>query len=296
MSVGSSASPLFGREPEQRALTEALTRTRAGTGGCVVLTGPPGIGKSRLLRFAADRGGELGLAVAAGAATELDRVSPLATLVGALQTAQPDAIDLTGMKGQEETSYWFIDRLGEALEAYAAKRPLLIIVDDVQWADELSALALRVLVPMSASSPVRWLLARRSVPARSATQDVLDSLVRDGAAELKLPPLAAPAVEQLCSHVLGATADNTVLALASRAFGNPFLLEQWLLAMSSARQIRTDGGTATVTGGDLPASFITAVDQRLRGSPRPPAHCWTAVRFSAGRSRCTRRPSYPGSR
>jgi len=265
MSVSSSASPLFGRESEQRALTEALTRTRAGTGGCVVLTGPPGIGKSRLLRFAAQRGAELGLAVAAGGATELDRVSPLATLVGALQSAQPDAIDLTGMKGHEESSYWFIDHLGEALEAYATKRPLLIIVDDVQWADELSALALRVLVPMSASTPVRWLLARRSVPARTAAQDVLDSLVHDGATELRLPPLAAPAVEQLCYHMLRATPDETVLALASQAFGNPFLLGQWLLAMSTSRQIRTDGGTATVIGGHLPASFIAAVEHRLHG-------------------------------
>jgi DNA-binding CsgD family transcriptional regulator/tetratricopeptide (TPR) repeat protein len=269
MSVGSSASPLFGREAEQRELNDALARTRTGTGGCVVLTGPPGIGKSRLVRFAIERAEELGLAVAAGGATELDRVSPLATLVSSLQAAQPDPIDLTRVKGHEESSYWFIDRLGEALESYTAKRPLLVIVDDVQWADELSALALRVLVPMLASSPLRWLLARRSAPSDSATHEVLDGLIREGAPEIRLGPLGAPAVEQLCSHVLGATADDTVLALASRAFGNPFLLEQLLLAMSSAQQILTAEGTATVTGGELPASFVAAVDQRLRGLSVP---------------------------
>jgi predicted ATPase len=56
-----------------------------------------------------------------------------------------------------------------SLQRYAARRPLLIVIDDAHWMDELSALALDQLVPALAVSPVRWLLTvntTRSDPPR----------------------------------------------------------------------------------------------------------------------------------
>jgi predicted ATPase len=263
--AGTTASPLFGREPEQRALIDALTTTLQGTGGCDVVTGPPGIGKSRLVQFAAEQARELGLAVASGPAIELNRIAPLTAVHAVLETAGPDGIDLTSLKDLDRAGLWYIDRLSDALESYAAGRPLLIAIDDAQWVDELSALALRMLVPALASSPVRWLLARRTVPTRTPAQDAMDFLVAEGARELRLGPLDGASVEQLCSHVLKANADDTVLSQATRANGNPFLVEQLLVAMNQAGQILTTDGTATVVGAELPASFVSAVDQRLRG-------------------------------
>jgi DNA-binding CsgD family transcriptional regulator len=284
MSVGSPIPPppLFGRTAEQDALRDALAATRTGTGGSLVLTGPAGIGKSRLVRFALEHARTLGIPVASGRATELDRVAPLTTLTAALQTAQPDAIDLSGIKDHDESQFWFIDRLGEALEAYTAKTPLLLAIDDAQWADEFSALALRVLVPALASSPLRWLLARRGVPTQSPGQAAIDWLISEGTDELRLCPLDGASMQQLCTHVLQATADDSILALTTRAQGNPFLLEQLLLAMSSADQIRTTGGIATVTGSELPAGFVAAVDQRLRGLS-PPARTLLASGSLFGR-------------
>jgi DNA-binding CsgD family transcriptional regulator/tetratricopeptide (TPR) repeat protein len=261
------APVLVGREPQLSALRSALEATAQGSGGCDVLSGQPGIGKSRLIEEARLIAGDLDITVAAGGAIELDRVAPARTLTSALRSLGGE---LTGLgrspaDGPGEPALPYIDDLAEALDRCARSRPLLVAIDDMQWADELSALALRILVPTLAASPVRWLLARRPVPARTAGQDTVDWLVSEGARELPLGRLSEDAVEQLCSHLLGATADATVLALTGRARGNPFLIEQLLKAMLMSNQILISDGLATVVGSELPSSFLSAVDQRLRG-------------------------------
>jgi DNA-binding CsgD family transcriptional regulator/tetratricopeptide (TPR) repeat protein len=262
---------LVGRDPERAVLEAVLDATVAGTGGCTTLTGAPGIGKTCLLTLSTREARTRGLAVAPGRAAELDRVAPLTTLVSALQRARPVPVDLSPMRDHEGDRFWYIDRLGEVLESYAARRPLLIVIDDVQWADELSALALRVLVPQLSSMPLRWLLARRPVPADSAGQETLDWLVAEGAAaEIRLAPLDEPSVHRLCSQVVDAEPDNTVLGLVGRCGGNPFLIEQLLGTMLAAGQVVVREGIATVVGDDeLPSSFLAAVEQRLRGLTPP---------------------------
>jgi DNA-binding CsgD family transcriptional regulator/tetratricopeptide (TPR) repeat protein len=259
-----------GRDPERAILEGLLTAALAGTGGCTALTGAPGIGKTCLLGVSTRQARARGLAVAPGRAAELDRVAPLTTLVSALHRARPLPVDLSPMREHEGDRFWYIDRLGEVLEGYAAQRPLLIVIDDMQWADELSALALRVLVPQLSSMPLRWLLARRPVPADSAGQETVDWLVAEGAAtEIRLGPLDEPSVNGLCSLVVDAEPDNTVLGLVGRCGGNPFLIEQLLGTMLAAGQVVVREGIATVVGDELPWSFLAAVEQRLRGLTPP---------------------------
>jgi DNA-binding CsgD family transcriptional regulator len=260
---------LVGRDAEVHALRTALEATARGTGGCDVLSGQPGIGKSRLIDEAGQIAAGLDVTVAAGGASELDRVVPARTLMSALRTIGGDiaALGRSAAGGSSAPPLPYIDDLAEALDRYAGSRPLLIAVDDMQWADELSSLALRILVPALAASPVRWLLARRLVPARTAGQETVSWLVTEGARELTLGRLDEDAVKRLCSHLLGATADATVLALTNRAYGNPFLIEQLLKAMLMSNQILISDGLATVIGSELPSSFLSAVDQRLRGLP-----------------------------
>ncbi|TMM36688.1 MAG: LuxR family transcriptional regulator [Actinobacteria bacterium] len=261
-----AGSTVVGRDRELAMLHDVLAATANGTGGCAVLTGAPGIGKTRLLADVSEHARALGLAVAPSRAIELDRAAPLRSLLSAVGAAGPRPVDLAPLRDNPGDRLWYAERLGDALEAYVAEQPLVIVLDDAHWCDELSALALRVLVPRLASSPLRWMLARRPVPADSPAQDAIDWLVsEDTAAELRLGPLDDDAVQALCANVLGAAPDATVLALAAAGKGNPFLLEQYLSALKDTGQILIGDGVASVVGGDLPESFLSAVDQRLRG-------------------------------
>jgi DNA-binding CsgD family transcriptional regulator/tetratricopeptide (TPR) repeat protein len=257
-------TPLIGRGEETAALSAALAATLAGSGGCHVISGPAGIGKTRLLEAAVDEARQLDLAVAVGRATPLDRAATLTTLTTALHRAEPEPITVADPQGQRVDSLWYLDRIAETLELYAARRPLVIAIDDAQWADELSALALRVLVPALASSPVRWFIARRATPAESPAHDALDWLVATGADELRLRPLEGRSIEWLCRAVLEAEADATVLGLAEGAGGNPFLIERMLASMSAAGQILVADGVATAIGYELPSDLVSAVTQRLQ--------------------------------
>ncbi|MEU6783721.1 LuxR C-terminal-related transcriptional regulator [Nonomuraea angiospora] len=207
----------------------------AAGAGCVVVEGPAGIGKSRLLEEAAARA--RGTAVVLGRATELDRVAPLSTLL------RPLASDGGPLgPGFGGGGFRVIERVGEAVERFTRSRPLAIVLDDVQWADELTCLALRQLVPGLAGSPVVWLLGRRPLPA----QEAVDRLIEEGARRVPLPPLGPEETAELSARLLGATPGPSVLELVRGSGGNPFLLEEVLTGLRAEGRISVRGGVAEV--------------------------------------------------
>ncbi len=256
-------SPLIGRDTALGVLDRSLKAVAEGSGGCVVVEGPAGIGKSRVLKAAAAHATPT-MAVAQGRATELDRVAPLTTMRTLLQASHPAGLQISTVEDLDRNRLCLVDRLGELIEDYVRAQPLVVLLDDAHWADELTALALRILIPALSSVPVLWLLARRPAAVRGPAQDAIDWLVGEGARRLHLDPLPDDAIAQLCAHVLGATPDSTVLSLAARSEGNPFLLEELLTAFRDTGQVLISEGTATLDADALPANFLGAVDHRLR--------------------------------
>jgi ATP/maltotriose-dependent transcriptional regulator MalT len=263
--------PLVGRDEVLSNLRRALVTARDGAGAGVILEGPAGIGKSRLLGEAAREAQHLGMVVAAARATELDRIAPLTTLLMALRGCQPAVLDGTGLarlgavEGQHDNAFWLVNQVGVYIEEYAATRPLLIVLDDVQWADELTALALRILVPALSSSPVLWLLASRPPNGPSPTSAVIGWLTDDGALQVRLEPLCDEAVVAMCAEMLGAQPGPEILALARRARGNPFLVEQLVLAFRrSGWNEGQDGFFVSADDTLLPGELLASIDFRLR--------------------------------
>jgi ATP/maltotriose-dependent transcriptional regulator MalT len=256
---------IFGRDAELATIRQALEDTAAGAGGCHVLTGPAGIGKSRLLRAAGDIADELGIAVAAREAFKHDLAAPLVTLAGALRNCSPPTGDFRWLTRPERhvDSYLILEQLRASLETYAARRPLLIVIDDAHWMDELSALAFRELVPALESFPVRWIFAARTGQSDSTGSDTLAWLARRGTEPLRLAVLDDPAVAALCAERVGTEVDNTVLALAAGCGGNPLRIEQLVTALQRTRQLVVSGNTATVIGAELPSSFVNTVHDIL---------------------------------
>lgn len=256
---------LVGRDRVLAELRATLVSTAEGVGGCVVLEGPAGIGKSRLLESLAAEAAVLDVPVAAGQAAGLDRVTPLATLLRVLRDHAPQ-LCAEILEDTESSGLRRVDQLRAILEDQVRDRGLLVLIDDAQLADELTALALRLLVPALSSSPVLWVLARRPGPVRGggqAAQDAIDWLIGEGARRVELEPLDDEAVATLCTHELGATPDRTVLALATRCGGNPFLLSELLTSLRATGHLRIDHDRATVVDTRLPASFLSMAHRRL---------------------------------
>lgn len=262
-----TGAELVGREQDLAALSGLLDGVADGVGGCAVVEGPAGIGKSRLLKAVTEEAGARGMAVAFARPAELDRIAPLGALLRALRTGDPPVLDeaaVAELAGQEHSRFWLLDRLGELIQAFATRQPLVVALDDTQWADELTALALRTLVPQLSCSPVLWLIARHPAASGTPAQDAVDRLLAEGARSVPVEPLSAADVRRFCRMTLAAEPDPAVLALAERSGGNPFLLEQLLSTLVVEGRVVVEDDTASIVEGELPHRFLSAVNRRLR--------------------------------
>jgi DNA-binding CsgD family transcriptional regulator/tetratricopeptide (TPR) repeat protein len=253
---------LVGRDAELAELRQLLDGAARGAGACAIIEGPAGIGKSRLLATLTEHASDAGLTVGLAQATVLDRVAPLNTFLAGLRSCDPPPLaadTLAELALSSANRFLIVDRIGEALEEYARARPLLLALDDVQWADEFTILLLRILIPRLATSAIGWLLARRPMPAA----DVLSGLFGEGARRVSLGPLPDSAVRALCTDLLGAQPDDTMLSLVRQGGGNPFLVEEFLVRLRESGRIAVTDRGAMAVPGELPADFVTAVHHRL---------------------------------
>jgi DNA-binding CsgD family transcriptional regulator len=252
-------TPLRGREAELAGLDRLVATVRDGAGGVVVVEGAAGIGKSRLLAEAGRHAAAAGLVVAAGGADELDRATSWGTLLRAMSSSEPPILTAAGLESLRDLTdqrLAVVERMRAALEQAAATRPLLVVLDDLQWADPASLLALGALPVALFSYPVGWLLALRPLPTSPGLDRVLERLDHDAAVRLHLGPLpAADALAVARDHRLAGT-DADLGQLIAGAEGNPFYVLQSLKAATP--------GAPGPADGTVPASARTAVAQHLR--------------------------------
>jgi DNA-binding CsgD family transcriptional regulator len=252
-------TPLRGRETELARLDELVASAREGAGGVVVVEGPAGIGKSRLLAEASHHAAAANLLVASGRADELDRVTSWGMLLRALSSSDPPIMtsaDLDSLRDLTDQRLAVVERMRAALEQAAASRPVLVVLDDLQWADSASLLALGSLPVTLFSYPVGWLLALRPVPASPALDGILERLEDAGAVRLHLTPLPAGDALALAQDASPTGTDVDLGQLIAGAEGNPFYILQLLKAAGP-------NGNGDV-GRTVPASARAAIAQHLR--------------------------------
>src|SRR5215471_7624726 len=134
---------LRGRDAELARLSAMVDAVVSSRSGVAVVEGMAGIGKTAMLEEVARLGVAAGCVVAAGRADELDQISPMGGLLGALRSGQPPLLapgDLEGLPAADQRLL-VLDRLYSILEGEAARRPLVITIDDLQWADNATVLA-----------------------------------------------------------------------------------------------------------------------------------------------------------
>src|SRR5579864_4485545 len=166
---------LWSRTAETSVIDQLLARARTGQGGGLLLRGEPGIGKSALLRYALEHAGNARVLEAAGAAAESDLAyaalhqltAPLLTGVDGLPEPQAAALRIAlGLRAARDAPDPFLVSLAVLTLLSDAGRPVLCLVDDVQWVDGPSAGVLAFVVRRLREEPIVVLAADRTAADR----------------------------------------------------------------------------------------------------------------------------------
>ena len=258
--------PIRGRAGELKVIGALLTALVQGHGGVLVIEGPPGIGKSRLLTEVmalADKGGVRTLF---GEAFEYQQTVPFFALFMATLHADPpvgDADALRRLGGSADLRYWVVHDLADAIHAAAAQTPLTIVLEDIHWADNATLLALRSLATARPDAPVLWVLTTRTGAGGPAVQETLSVLQRADAAVLRVAAMSAGAVADMVCDAVRANADESLLNLAAKAHGNPFLVRELVGGLGEEGRLKVSGGRAVASGHALPRRLGATMQQRL---------------------------------
>ena len=232
----------------------------------VLVEGRPGFGKTHLLDEVAESALGRGIRVGRGSVTVSEQTVPLAVLSTALfDGAQPvlDRGERARLHQLPEQRYLLLDELESLLERAAMRFPLLLCLDDMQWADSVSRAALRSLPVRLAASPIVWLVAYRPGRESGELRRAVEGLVNSGAPTCVLGPLDAAATGQVVRDVMRAKPDDALLSLAQRAHGNPFLLVELLRGLLEEALVAIESDRVRLVDGRLPARVSDSMRDRL---------------------------------
>ena len=278
MRAVSLAGALVGRDSELATLARLVKEAAAGQGGSVLVEGEPGIGKSSLVREALAEAADVGCQVFWGVGDELSQALPLLPLIEALGVRQPSANPrrntILGLLRGEVAADRGVDvsaALAEQLLALVAEecavRPTVLVIDDLQWADQASVTLLGRLARLAPQLPLLLVAIMRPVPQR----DDLLALrrVAGDAARLQLAGLTGAAVAELVASLVGGVPDERLLRLAGDAAGNPLYITELVAALTRSSSVTITGAGAELTNGSAPGSLSAAIADRLGFVPGP---------------------------
>jgi DNA-binding CsgD family transcriptional regulator len=259
-------SPIRGRADELKVMGASVTALARGRGGVLVIEGPPGIGKSRLLTEVMALADKCGVRTLFGEAFEYQQTVPFFALFMATLRADPpvgDAEALRRLGGSADLRYWVVHDLADAIHVAAAQTPLAIVLEDIHWADNSTLLALRSLATARPDVAVLWVLTARTGAGGPAVQETLSVLQRANAAVVRVAAMSASAVADMVCDAVRANADASLLNLAAKAHGNPFLVSELVGGLGEEGRLNVSGGRAVASGEALPRRLGAGMGQRL---------------------------------
>ena len=275
-----AALPLVGRSEELSALRAALEEARAGRDGTVILVGEAGVGKTRLVTATADEAERHGWRAALGRAYPVETGIPYALFADALlpllrQLDAPALATLT-RGSTDEVAYLFpalaapdkrpilpatddpaalksrlFWNFSQLLSRLAAKQPLLVVLEDLQFADASSLELLHFVARQLGGGGARVMLLctySETERERNAALGVTEqSLISLGVARrYRVRPLAPMDVEEVIRHVFDV--DPVVIGKFARLLhdwtrGNPTFISETLRAVLSSGTLYRAGNT-----------------------------------------------------
>ena len=265
-------SRLVGCGPELAGLAAALDGLRSPRVGWVVVSGEPGSGKTRLLTELADRADAGGCLVLVGRGAEMEQELPFGVWVSALDdhvaalapgrleqlvgerlpelarvlpSVAPADVPLPALQDERFRAHRAVRAL---LVALAARQPLVVILDDLHWADEASLELLVHLLRRPAPARILCALAFRDGQLPAPVLAALEAAARDSSVrELRLEPLSERDADQLIGEEVPPPVRRELYAQSG---GNPFYLQELARGARDAR---------------VPASISAALGQEIAG-------------------------------
>ncbi len=284
--TGPVSSPEFiGREQELATLESLLRQAKASEGAFALISGESGVGKSRLVAELSARARSRAMTVLIGECLELaEGELPYAPLIGALRSllrersreetqellvsphdelarllpelASNDSSQEQPNSGEGAQARLF-EQLLSVISAAARQAPLLLVIEDLHWADRSTRDFIAFLLRNARQDPLALLLTYRSdeLHRRHPVKPFVSELQRTGGVlRVDLRPFSRQELARQVAAIAGAEPDPALLTrLLERSEGNAFFAEELLAASDS--------------GGGLPESLREALLLRVEGLP-----------------------------
>jgi predicted ATPase len=295
-----AAQHLLERQIELAACAELAGLASSGTGGVLLLAGPAGIGKTSLIQAWLPQAETRQMQVLSARASELEHDFPFGVvrqlfelplaslpdeeqaevLSGAAGLAAPLLSDRqleSEQPSPDAASYAALHGLYWLTANLAARRPLVLVVDDVHWSDAPSLRFLDYLIRRIDELPILLVLAARPREPESETE-LLEAIASAPLVRrVELAPLSQLAVAKLVRGEIPSLADDDFCRACHHATrGNPFYLRELLSALAEEESPSTAAGAARIS--ELgPSTVARSVLRRLRRLPPAAAALARAV-------------------
>lgn len=297
---GAARTPFVARGAERACLVRAVERARDGTGALVLLAGEAGVGKTRLVEEVAVEARRLGLRVLTGHCVDQQGAPPylptiehieeaarqvpsetlrralgenapeIAKLMPELRLRYADIPEPVALPPEQERHY-LLRSVSEFVERAARATPLLLVFEDLHWADESTLLLLQHLAQRLAEIPVLAVGTYRDTELRPGCPlaGVLPALLRQRLAEeIALHRLTEEGVAALLEGRAGRAPPSELVALVfAETEGNPFFVEEVFRHLHEAGKLFDAEGRwrpgVQLADTEVPRSLSLVIGQRL---------------------------------
>jgi DNA-binding CsgD family transcriptional regulator len=272
--MGAARRECVGREHELATLGSLVTAVSRGANKALIIEGPPGIGKTRLVDELGRLADRMAFPVYRARGEELDRERPFGLLTDAFEISRaPADQELAkiaaalredtgpGVDVRHRVTEWF----GDLVERFATHGPAVWVAEDAHWADPSSIVALHRIDVRVAHLPLLFVLTCRPFPRPPELDRLLAVLHDRGAEHLVLGPLGPGAVADLAAATLGARPGPGLSAQLEAAAGNPLFVVELVSALAGEGAVRVVDGVGEISETSTPPPSLRLTVLRRLG-------------------------------